>query len=130
MDPPTRILLVDDEADIREMAHLVLDLELQHIPLEIIEASNGRDAVRACAEDLPRVVVLDLHMPDMSGLDVLRQVVELPEPPCVVAWSADPFALRRALSFGAKFALDKTTEVHALVDAIEACLDQNRYAVD
>lgn len=125
MDSPARIMLVEDEDDIRSLVHTVIDLELGHIEHVIIEVSNGRDAVRVCAEQSPDVVVLDLHLPGMSGLEVLREIGVLPDPPCVVAWSADALALRRAVSFGARMALDKTDEVQGLVEAVEACLQQS-----
>jgi two-component system response regulator EvgA len=117
-----RILLVEDDDAVREMARLVLDLAFADVPHEVLEAINGHAAVHSANTEQPDVIVLDMNMPDVSGLDVLRHIAAAPDHPPVIAWSADPFALRRALSLGAEAAFDKTEDMQVLVDAISACL--------
>ena len=115
------ILLVEDDDDFRGLAHTIIDLDLA-MPHEVLEVTNGYDAIRVCSEAKPDVMVLDLHLPKMSGLHVLRAIREMPRPPCVIAWSADPFALRRAVSLGAEHGFDKGDEIQGMLSVIEACL--------
>lgn len=69
----SRILLVDDEKDIVDMMEEVLEKEGFHA---IRKAYNGKDAVAICREFMPDVVVLDIMMPDIDGLEVCRQIRE------------------------------------------------------
>lgn len=68
--PQGIVLVVDDEADIREIVRRAL------VPagLTVVEAATGGEAVSMAREHRVDVVVLDLHLPDMSGLDVLRKL--------------------------------------------------------
>jgi DNA-binding NtrC family response regulator len=67
-----RILVVDDEADIRESLEALLDLEGYHVDLAI-NATEGLKKIEAGSYDL---VLLDLMMPDRSGMEVLQDVRE------------------------------------------------------
>lgn len=64
------ILLVDDEEDIR----LVLKVSLIDMGYEVITAENGREALRLFLEHRPPIVVTDIKMPDIDGLDLLRKI--------------------------------------------------------
>ncbi len=69
---PTRakILVVDDEAAIREYENALL-VELGH---EVITASDGVEAVRLAQEQQPDLILLDIMMPEMSGIEVCEQL--------------------------------------------------------
>jgi CheY-like chemotaxis protein len=64
MDSPRRILIVDDEDDIREVAQVSLELVGG---FEVMTASSGRDAVARARGDQPDAVLLDVMMPGMDG---------------------------------------------------------------
>ncbi|WP_422615751.1 response regulator [Nocardia jejuensis] len=64
---PTKVLVVDDEPQILRALRINLSVR----GYEVITASNGAAALRAAAEKHPDVVVLDLGLPDMDGIDVL-----------------------------------------------------------
>ena len=67
-----RILLVDDHKIVRQGTRQLLE---QFNDLEVIaETSNGEDALRLCSELRPHVVVMDIHMPGMNGLDATRAI--------------------------------------------------------
>jgi CheY-like chemotaxis protein len=73
MDPaPTRakILIVDDEAAIREYEATLLG-ELGH---EVLAAADGAEALRLAREKQPDLVLLDIMMPELSGIEVCRQL--------------------------------------------------------
>jgi CheY-like chemotaxis protein len=65
-----RVLVVDDNAINRQLCHDVL----RHRGHAVAEAIDGRDALEQISTAHPDVVVLDIQMPGMSGLEVLRQV--------------------------------------------------------
>ena len=72
-DPrPIRVLLVDDHTVVRRGLRLAFDLEPD---LEVVgEAANGQEAVERVAELAPDVVVMDLLMPVMNGVDATRAI--------------------------------------------------------
>jgi DNA-binding response OmpR family regulator len=73
MDTSTwKILLVDDEVDF--ITTLAERLELRDIASRVVH--DGESALRAVAEDEPHVMILDVMMPGMKGLDVLQRVKE------------------------------------------------------
>jgi two-component system, OmpR family, KDP operon response regulator KdpE len=65
-----RILLVEDEAPIRRFLRIALEAEGHHVS----EAATARDGIRLAALDSPAAVILDLGLPDMDGLEVLREL--------------------------------------------------------
>lgn len=65
-----RILVVDDEAAIREYETNLLS-ELGH---EVLAAADGAEALRIAREKLPHLVLLDIMMPELSGIEVCRQL--------------------------------------------------------
>lgn len=65
-----RILIIDDEPDIR--GFLEKGLKLHRPSVEVIEASNGMEAVRIVSTDCPDAILLDMLMPDMDGWEFLQ----------------------------------------------------------
>ncbi|MDQ6670300.1 MAG: response regulator [Chloroflexota bacterium] len=64
MAPARRILIVDDEDDIREVAQVSLELVGGY---EVLTASSGRDGLQRARDDQPDAILLDVMMPDMDG---------------------------------------------------------------
>ena len=69
-DKPTRVLVVDDEPKIRDLVRRYLQAD----GFEVIEAENGTAALAAMATDPPDLIVLDVMMPVLNGLEVLRRI--------------------------------------------------------
>lgn len=69
---PINVLVVDDEAVLAEMVSMALRYE----GWNIATASDGASAIAAARNQRPDVVVLDVMLPDMSGLDVLHKLRE------------------------------------------------------
>lgn len=77
-----RVALIDDHALVRQGIRRVLE---QDGAFRVVaEAGNGPDGLRVVAEERPAVVLLDVQMPGTTGIDVLRRIRELPDPPAVI----------------------------------------------
>lgn len=85
MNPPTRVLLADDHPLLLKGLCDIVDAEPD---FEVVAtASNGAAALAAIRDMRPDVVVLDLAMPEMNGLELLRRIAALPTAPATVATS-------------------------------------------
>jgi CheY-like chemotaxis protein len=115
---PLRILVIDDDADIRDAIRMTLDLMLEDRSHEILTASDGAEALQQLRGTTPDLVLLDLMMPVMSGselLDVMRKDPRLRDVPVVIvsAWS------REAAVTGAQGFLSKPIDMDDLLQVIE-----------
>jgi len=79
-DPGAKILVVDDEAAIRRFLSLTLAAQ----SYRVVEAANGKEAVDLATEYKPEAVVIDLGLPDMDGIDVIRLLREWTQVPIIV----------------------------------------------
>ncbi|MCX5679076.1 MAG: response regulator [Candidatus Omnitrophica bacterium] len=68
--PNKKILLVDDEVDFRELAKARLEAN----GYDVIAISNGKDAIKHVLEDKPDGVLLDIMMPGIDGLSILKEI--------------------------------------------------------
>lgn len=118
--PPIRILTVDDHRLIRQgIAGLVA---VQSDMRVVAEAANGREALQLFRAHRPDITLMDLQMPEMSGLDAISAIRgEYPEAHIIVltTYSGDVQALR-AIRAGARAYLLKDALDKELLDAIRA----------
>ncbi|HPS67303.1 MAG TPA: hybrid sensor histidine kinase/response regulator [Holophaga sp.] len=75
MNPTEKILVVDDEPLAREN----LRVFLEDIGYEVLEAGNGETGLRACGDERPDLVLLDISMPGKNGFEVCRELKTIPE---------------------------------------------------
>lgn len=81
-----KILIVDDEALARERLHnLVIEL---YPEVNIIEARNGLDALDKISAQTPEIILLDIRMPGMDGLELANHLLQLTSPPAIVFTTA------------------------------------------
>lgn len=116
-DTPLRTLIIDDEPVARE----ILREELQTITgVEIVgEADNGLIALEMITASRPDMVLLDLQMPEMGGLDLVRNLtVETSFPSIVIVTAWDQYAIR-AFDAGAVDYLLKPVSRERLLQAVE-----------
>jgi DNA-binding response OmpR family regulator len=118
------VLIVDDEPDIVELVRVTLEDER----LVVLEAPDGESALAEASRVPPDLVLLDVHLPDMSGLDVcrrLRAAAPAARPKIVMltaAAGADDVA--RGLAAGADHYLTKPFSPVRLLGLVESLLPQ------
>jgi two-component system, chemotaxis family, chemotaxis protein CheY len=120
------IMLVDDEAHIRKFISLLL----RHLGVaQIIEASNGSLAIELYKKERPDLVMLDVNMPVMDGLETLKALKEI-NPDCVVIMLtslANRQTIDQAAALGAANYIRKDAPPEeigrALSDTIESCFE-------
>jgi two-component system invasion response regulator UvrY len=122
-----RVLLVDDHAVVRTGFRLLLQ-SLADVSV-VAEAESGEAACQRYLELTPDVVVMDLAMPGMGGLEALRRIRARHPQARVLALSAhdDPMHARRALQEGALGYLSKRSAPETLVEAVTTVAGGRRY---
>ncbi len=114
----TRVLIVDDDPLVRSALTLMLGGQPD---LEVVgEAPDGRAGLAACAQLRPDVVLMDIRMPVLGGLEATEQLHRQPQPPRVIVlttFDADEHVVG-ALAAGADGFLLKDTPPAQIVDAI------------
>jgi len=122
-----RVMLVDDHAVVRTGFRLLL--QAQPDLSVIAEAESGEAACQRYLELTPDVVVLDLAMPGMGGLEAMRRIRAHHPQARILALSAhdDPMHGRRALREGALGFLSKRSAPEALIEAVMTVAAGNRY---
>ena len=117
---PVRILLADDHTVMRNGLRLLLERQPN---LKVIgEAADGREAVAMAAADPPDVVVMDIAMPHLNGVEAARQIVNQ-NPKIAVAilsMHSDESYVIRSLKAGARAYLLKDSAEADLIEAIHA----------
>lgn len=119
-----KLLLADDETLVRQGIRRLLELDPR---MEIAaEAADGEEALRRIKETRPDVVLLDVRMPRLDGLGVLRALGGAP--PCLVLTTFDDRTLiLEAIREGAKGFLRKDVSLAQLVEAIETLAGGGTY---
>lgn len=120
------ILLVDDEPHIRKFVSLILK---QIGASKLIEAGNGQEAIEVYKRDNPDLVLLDVSMPIMNGLETLKNLKAI-DPDCVVVMLTSMVnrqSIDEALEHGAANYIRKDTPkeeiAKALIETIESCFE-------
>ena len=118
-----RLLIVDDDPLVRSGLSLILGGAAS---LEVVaQAANGREGVAAVAAHRPDVVLMDIRMPVMDGIEATAALAAQPDPPKVIVlttFDADDYVLR-ALAAGASGFLLKDTAPEDIVAAVHKVAD-------
>ena len=127
------IVLADDEKLIRAGLKKIL-LDSIDIPLEIIEAKNGQEALKLCQEKLPEILITDIRMPVMDGVELMKKLSaeeEKSRPAIIVLSGYDDFTYAKAaiqsgaLSYILK-PVDKKELITAVNSAIMDCMQEEK----
>lgn len=116
----TSLLVVDDDPGIRGLLRRILEKE----GLAVLEAPNGREAIKATDEQRPQLAIVDVFMPDMDGFETLRTLrkqfpsVGLVVMSGVMAERGGPDYLRMANRLGADAVLTKPFDRKSVMNTI------------
>jgi CheY-like chemotaxis protein len=119
---PPLVLLVEDDRDTREMYSEFLS----YSGLRVAEAPSGRRALESAREQCPDVVVTDIAMPGMDGLELSRQLRSSPPTRDVPIIAVSGNASERAREAGADVVLEKPCSPDYLLHVIEGVLERPR----
>ena len=122
--PKSRILVIDDEADIRESLETLLELEGYEVEL----AQNGTEGERKLESRAYDLVLLDLMMPDKSGMEVLRDLRERDRhtPVFMITAYGSVEAAVQAVKLGANDYFSKPWDNEKLIIEIDRVIDAQR----
>jgi DNA-binding response OmpR family regulator len=115
-----KILVIDDEQSIRDL----LDTLLRRKGYDVIVAESGQKGLECFRRERPDVLVLDLKMPEMDGLTVLRQIRSLdPRMPVIILTGAGTAeAEQQVRALGVTEYVEKEFSLHLLGDALKRLL--------
>ncbi len=119
------VLIVDDDGPSRTVLSIVCGARGH----AVIEAASGADAVAAATGNGPDLILLDVSLPDMSGLEVCVQLrgAGIRTPILMLSGHADPADVERGLRLGADAYLTKPYELRELVARMEEHLRWDRW---
>lgn len=121
---PKRILIAEDD----EMNRRLIKDVLMYYGYEVMEASNGEEAVKMAAGHKPDLVLMDLQMPVMSGGEAIRQLKNSPKTKAIKIIAVTGFAMRgdreNTMKMGADGYISKPIDIRLLPEAIERLFEE------
>jgi two-component system, LuxR family, response regulator FixJ len=124
MQPDTTIFLVDDDSAVRDS----LKLALETYGYRVRDFASSADLLRSGDFREKSCLVIDMHMPEISGLELVeRLVADKPVPPAVlITGRADDAVRRRARAAGVFAVIEKPFETALLVRAMDGAMEASR----
>lgn len=118
MSQPNKILVVDDEPSLLELCRIIFEAA----GYQVRGAVDGRQALSMIGQEMPDIVLLDVMMPGMNGIEVCRQIRTQyrSNGPCILMYTADDRDETRenSLAAGANDLITKQTPVFNLLEKI------------
>ena len=121
------ILVADDQEKIRNMLKSLFE-QFGHT---VTVATNGKEAIQFYGENPADIIVTDILMPDMEGIETIRALRRIKSDVKIIAMSGggtvgpDEY-LHMAELFGAKRTIQKPFDVREVLDAVQVCLDEDK----
>ncbi|NDJ76775.1 MAG: response regulator [Chloroflexi bacterium] len=121
-----KIVVVDDDHELLKLISMLL----RRIGAEAHAFSHGQEALAFLQDETPDMVVLDLMLPDVDGLEILRQIRAQPRfetmPILILSAKADPNTIRQGLDQGADGYVTKPYIANSLIDRVRLLLRVGR----
>lgn len=126
------ILIVDDEEDIR--GTLKMFLEMMEVFDFIVEAKDGSEAIRKCQNQKFDVIITDLLMPNIRGIEFIqnfkaqekREKVENPTPILILSANITGDEVKKAIQFGIKYVITKPCSAEEFINKITEVLVKHK----
>ncbi len=127
-NPKQKILIVDDEPDIIEL----IEYNLKKEGYQVFTASNGLEAIQVAKKSLPDLIVLDIMMPKLDGIEACRQLRAMPEFKSTfmvfLTARSEEYSEISGFNVGADDYIAKPIKPRALISRINAILRRNTMA--
>ena len=117
-----RILIVDDHALVRQG---ILSLLAQYLDVQVVgEAASGQEALNQCLQSKPDVVLMDMNMPSMNGIEATWQITQTCPGVQVIGLSVndEPHTVEAIKAAGAVHFVSKASVVEGLYEAVRSCM--------
>ena len=113
------VLLVDDNPDIQT----VISMSLEHFGYQVVCANNGEEAIASAASCLPQIAIIDYGLPDMDGIAVGNEILQLADSDRIVlilfSGSHDAEIRKRAEATGFQAYIIKPVRINSLIEQIQ-----------
>lgn len=121
-----KVLLVDDHSVVRSGLRALLTSTAD---IEVVEAANGRDALARLRQDRPDLILLDLNLPGIGGLELLRRMLleDKAARILVLSMHTEPLYVGRAMQLGAFGYLSKHASAEELLNAVRRVAEGRHY---
>ena len=119
-----RVFVVDDSAVVRER---LIDMLSETAGVQVIgQAKDVHEATAGIGRLKPDAVILDIRMPNGSGIDVLEKIKSGKTPPMVIMLTNYPYPQyrKKCIEAGADFFFDKSTEFEKVMDVIKESIER------
>jgi two-component system, response regulator, stage 0 sporulation protein F len=120
-----KVLIADDEPAIRKL----YERELKKEGYEVLFATNGQEAVQMVREGHPDVIVLDIRMPGMDGIEAMSRILEEDNQLPIIINTAYTSYKENFLSWSADAYITKSADLSELKGTIRNIIDQREVAV-
>lgn len=119
----TKVLIIDDEVQIRRLLRITLEAK----DFTVLEAESGREGLKHASSYLPDIIVLDLGLPDIRGIDVLRELRKWTKTPVLILSVQDHESDKvDALEHGADDYVTKPFGMNELIARLRVSLRHSR----
>jgi len=122
-----KILVIDDEPHVRAL----LEMRLRHQGYDVLFADNGWKGLELYHQEHPDVIVLDLRMPELDGVTVLKAIrrVDLKQPVIIMTGDTTPEVERQVRALGVSEFIVKGSSMKLLVDTLKCLLKPSTFAI-
>ena len=119
-----KILLIEDEEVIRKMFRVIMNGKY-----EVINAENGLIGLEKYDTHRQELglIVTDIEMPMMGGIEVITRIREYKDPLHIIAWSSNPEYQGKAIKAGADLFLSKPIDMHELKEAVDYYMTNGKW---
>lgn len=120
-----KILVVEDNLDTRQMLHHCLT----QVEFTVVTAIDGREGLYMARAEQPDLIITDLNMPDIDGIEIIKQLraqSEFKDVPIIAITAYGIDERDKSIRVGANRALDKPTDLDGLVSDIEELLRERK----
>ena len=119
-----KVLVIDDEP----YALFLLELHLRPRGYDVLVADDGRRGLQLYRQEHPDVILLDLDMPDLDGVSVLKEIraVDLEQPVIVLTLDSNPKTEQHVRALGGNEFVLKSSSMHLLEDTITRLLQSRK----